>query len=824
MADSPIAISPSHPARMKLEPYTAEIRIASLALGTDNIHYDVFLSQKFVEQARKYLSDLVRQAAKAGAFFGVGAQTARPPDGAAFRRVLTDLLQTGLTRAKFVKNIEVDLLLRLALAKFLTLEISAQFANLLVECKERIRNRGEDFERSQQAHVMRSRIAELQADRRNVIRLVGQTLFLTLKDIEELQLARARRALFGDECAASYEMLTNRLLLVDGGHDDFLLVEHYVLLGNFSGDPDRLQCFDAVLLEFLEDFVLVNASGEDLNLSRKSLQRQTETARGLRAEILALEEEQVELQRRTQGNDELFGWLWRGRAPAGGDPQRELSELENRRKNLEMDLAAIGPELDALEQRTSFLNEEHLNRLGDYLNDPMNARRLFDARAAFPGDDTPASTRDKLLEEWLTRLGDRELLVHVLASYEVRNLAADYCPPIHLQQLKKALVFREEMRRVEQILQQYPAKNISLRQVEESSRALRRTGREEAKTIALRFAEDFMRLRRDRRNYQHVCAWMDRIQLLGPGRSRDLSRDNRSLYEFLLPDEAAPEDNPVVSHAVIKADIRGSTGITRDLLARGLNPASFFSKSLHEPVKRLLEKHGAAKVFIEGDAIILAIYETESTRATQRVVARASVLAREILAAASAGDPKAAGNLPQLELGVGVAFQNSPPAIWMDGDSRIMISKALNLSDRLSGCSKVARRLLADYRGAFNLYLLQTMMTGSAEEEAEDLVLRYNLNGIELNEEGFQKLSEEISLLPFSGSFTMPWGRDRADLYFGEVPFGDVLEPLVIRKGIARLLLPEGKIGGLGSHAYYEICTHPKLLEIARNKFSVPNR
>ena len=74
---------------------------------------------------------------------------------------------------------------------------------------------------------------------------------------------------------------------------------------------------------------------------------------------------------------------------------------------------------------------------------------------------------------------------------------------------------------------------------------------------------------------------------------------------------------------MIKADVRGSTGITKDLLAKGMNPASHFSMNLHEPVKRMLERFGAATVFIEGDAIILAIYETEATRASTRPGRRA---------------------------------------------------------------------------------------------------------------------------------------------------------------------------------------------------------
>src|SRR2546426_4184505 len=49
----------------------------------------------------------------------------------------------------------------------------------------------------------------------------------------------------------------------------------------------------------------------------------------------------------------------------------------------------------------------------------------------------------------------------------------------------------------------------------------------------------------------------------------------------------------------IKADVRGSTQITEDLFARGLNPASHLSLNLYEPVKRILERYGAAKVFID---------------------------------------------------------------------------------------------------------------------------------------------------------------------------------------------------------------------------------
>ena len=99
-------------------------------------------------------------------------------------------------------------------------------------------------------------------------------------------------------------------------------------------------------------------------------------------------------------------------------------------------------------------------------------------------------------------------------------------------------------------------------------------------------------------------------------------------------------------------------------------------------------------------------------------------------------------------------------------------------------------------------------------------MVRYNLNGIELNEEGFQKLSSEISFSPMGGNFPLPWGKERVQLYFGQVPLGESLEPIVVRKGFVRELLPGGKIGAAGNRVYYEVCTDPKLLEIARKKFA----
>src|SRR5260370_35111122 len=98
-------------------------------------------------------------------------------------------------QAKYHKNIEIDLLFRLSLLKFLTFEMVNQFANLILEGKEWIRKRGEHFERSQQAHVIKARLSELQSARRGVLRPVGQQVAQIVADVEDNAMPKTRLAL-----------------------------------------------------------------------------------------------------------------------------------------------------------------------------------------------------------------------------------------------------------------------------------------------------------------------------------------------------------------------------------------------------------------------------------------------------------------------------------------------------------------------------------------------------------------------------------------------------------------------------------------------------
>src|SRR5258705_10342146 len=149
----------------------------------------------------------------------------------------------------------------------------------------------------------------------------------------------------------------------------------------------------------------------------------------------------------------------------------------------------------------------------------------------------------------------------------------------------------------------------------------------------------------------------------------------------------------------------------------GLNPASYFSLNFYDPVNKLLPKYGASKVFIEGDAVILALHEKEGEAGL--AVSRACVLAREIVEIVRGyNELVTKSGLPPLELGVGISYQDSSPLYMMDGEKRIMISEALNDRDRLSLANNRAHKAVESLGSPFNGSVFTTLSYAVGGEAA----------------------------------------------------------------------------------------------------------
>jgi hypothetical protein len=162
-------------------------------------------------------------------------------------------------------------------------------------------------------------------------------------------------------------------------------------------------------------------------------------------------------------------------------------------------------------------------------------------------------------------------------------------------------------------------------------------------------------------------------------------------------------------------------------------------------------------------------------------------------------------NLPILELGIGICYSPEPPSYLFDGNSPIMISPAINMADRLSSCSRHLRSRLTDRNPLYNLYVFKN--SREVDDETDDHALRYNINGIELSEEAFAKLSREINLNRIT--FKAGHGED-IQLYTGKVPtINGTFQLLAIRESLVYEVDPETLgITRATSRKYYEVCTN----------------
>jgi hypothetical protein len=300
---------------------------------------------------------------------------------------------------------------------------------------------------------------------------------------------------------------------------------------------------------------------------------------------------------------------------------------------------------------------------------------------------------------------------------------------------------------------------------------------------------------------------------------RELSSMNGTLYEFLLEEEQKPAEAAVSGHVILKADVRDSTKLTRSLLERGLNPASYFSLNFYEPVNKLLAKYGASKVFLEGDAIILTLLENEGESSLS--VGRTCVLAREIIAIVRGyNELLQRAGLPSLELGIGISYQNSAPMYLLDGEQRIMISDALNESDRLSSCNKRMRKPVEALSSPFNVYSFQTISDGDAAESPDDFIMKYNLNGIRMSEAAFRRLQQEISLEPCKLKLPRLWGSEDFALLYGLVPLGNgIFHQIIVRESRMPQIDPRDfSLQHWTERSYYEVCSNPAIYAALESK------
>jgi class 3 adenylate cyclase len=715
------------PSRPDLQYYGITLAFSDLKLGVDNLRYDVFISPRISADLSFHIARYICRFGEVESLLEMDVPSAtqtkfiraaetntqlKKPGPTDLKSLLVSIHLAILNRAKAEGNPSIDLLGRLAVLKFIRVELQAQFSRILEQC----RMKSKSLENVRQIKMMQTQelVSSFQVKKKIILRRAGHEMFRLLREIEKETLARTRRSLLGELPADSYRLFLNPLILTDDGRDDYLCAEHYYMFGNFDKDPDRFPSLRQFALNFL----------------------------------------------------------------------RELGYGEA-------------------------VDDEHLEQA---LNVPENAAILV---GTGNGEDSTAEDRNRKdrLDIWARLLQREGVLSHVVASYEAVPLLAEYAPRVNPQQLKNALMFREEAARVEKIIAESRLN---------SDRLFAAIGRvascrgSERNRFAARLLHDLFCYHRDLRGLEALSAGFDSINLVTDDKVRELSTLNGMLYEFLPPEDQKPAEDRVVHHVILKADVRDSSRLTRSLMEKGMNAASYFSLNFYDPVNKLLAKYGATKVFLEGDAIIVALLEREGE--AMLGVGRTCVLAWEIVSLLREyNELLERSGLPPMEVGLGIAYQDSAPLYLMDGEHRIMISDAINVSDRLSSCHKGIRKKLAPDAGAFQVYSVLIGGTGEGAN-ADEMRVNYNVGGICMTEEAFLKLQQEISLSPWTANsdargFNGPWVDGECEFFLGTVPIANgIFRKIAIRKSrIAQVDVRDLSILQWTDRYYYEVCANPAI-------------
>jgi class 3 adenylate cyclase len=742
--------------------------------GIDNTRIDVYLSPRFCACAKNLTRLMVRYEA-ATHFWGEPESHPQPKDLRGFRDAYRDLVEGATARRGQLASADSVRLIHLSLLKYLLLLVPREIQNLRRHL-EKERDEGLAFSDSHRL-TYDDRIATLARKGNRVAYQVYQRLFKLLDKLETLQLRKPRKSLVGVSWPLPREALFNPLLQLPDMLAANEFMHHYPMLFGEDNGSRHLDGLNRCVTGVFSDYLPAWAHPRD-------------------------------------GSNE---------GAEGASPYRTMVAPDHEwlRGLVQTDIVLGG-----------LLNgEEYRKPRNSWLDDPENLIQLLyapDVEDAGRDGGQPADARSRQWRHFRSAIGAElvrrvermGIMPQVVASYWTPRIHRELGSRLSAQLLFDYIAGRHSKRRLRRRLRAGQVETetaLSSKTLDFAANEARQLSRESRSEYAQRLLLDFLRLRRDLKLAYKVFEAMDRVRLLGDEQELALSRANNLIYEFRLSSERGSE-RCISGHVILKADVRGSTRITTELRARRLNPATHFSQNFFDPINELLADFGAGKVFVEGDAVILSLLEEDGGSDRRLSVAHACGLSARILdVVARQNTLNRRYGLPELELGLGIAFCSGEPTYLYDGNRRITISPAINLADRLSSCSQVLRAPgFEQTLGPFRVEVLTPTPGGPSPTEAGMDPLRYNVNGIELDAKAFAKLKSELSLrrmdLRVSGltrSFHVGRYPDRK----GRMQWLVVREaPLRAWDGVQAVAV-ENDPG-----RFYEVVVDPALLTLIRSK------
>ncbi len=738
---------------------SVQITIDSLARGIDNYHIDIRLSRRFASDVKKLVSLLVSQ---------LSVPKPKNWDNSKLYEKLRgkylDLMTVLIHRVKTDLKADEICLLQFAAIKhilgFTRNQLDEEIRRVNSKLAEN-RNKG-----SSEALATQQRLFWLKKNYDAILYAVNKVVFSQLQRVEERQLNSIREQFLGEKYRFAPDAILNPLLYTSELSALPLLLNEYSMW-SWNGEDSG--------------FVDVNNQVEQLFNKR-------------------LKELPISPLRSEENSD------------------RE-SEIHDDLNGLFCTQSFLGKAIDSKNTLTETFN---------WFEIPENIELLFNVRkntdllkelrkeegiGAWWRARSTVKRMEKTLHAFSKLLKNNKFLPQLLASHYMRR------------SISSAIMEHVDLK----VICQYLSGNIALSKLQESVTGGYTLNAEQLKSLeslqekikeqigkadhadSLRLLLDISRFRKQLKLFRFAHRAFNRFSILTTEEDIKLSKSAGTLYLMPTSSEIEEDDERICHHAILKADVRGSTTVTDELQAKGLNPASYFSMRFFNPINKILETYGANKVFIEGDAIILSFLEYEHTPQQWFSVARACGNAKDMLKITGSNNRYSTQmGLPLLELGIGVCYSDEAPCYLYDGDHPIMISGAIGLADRMSGCSWNLRAAIK--KSLFNVDVLRIAEGESGKGEKGQDFLRYNVNGINIDDASFAKLKTEIPLK----SVKMKLNGKEYLFHVGQYP--DVSgrkKDLVVREGKIGLWMDnEIHDDPESNDSYYEVVVNRKVLPL----------
>ena len=738
-------------------PRALPMRLDRFPLGVDNAHIDVVITPELMDATRNWVNGVVREEVQRS--FWHDSQF--HPDRQAvevFRKRYEALSRIVVHESRAQARLEWLQLYLVAMLKLLLSEVDAALARLREEVER---------QRSDAGARLNGRSLTLHENLVSLSRHLGLVRYRCCHQVmrqlarqEQTGLRKLRDTVLGVAWPVPEAMLFNPLLELGGLSSEEAFLNHYPLL---LRDEDTAFELQHILLWTLSNW-LPDGVGEGLGGAATG---------------------QPALQRR----------LEQGELPGYVEVERRLRLLVS--------------------------NSELSAKAHSWFDDPDNIVLLLGGKER--GEFQPGPWRHphwqrqqrRVLERLCGRLSRAGLLRRAAASYAL----ADLYPATGLKDNTGALVDYlsgrigrgKLLRRLENASTAVDSARL-LKQLQGAARQIKRElSGDGERLLTVRLVSDFCRLRRDLKLAWQAYRAMDAIRLLRDPQEIALSRANGLLQGFHEAVSDRHESN-IIGHVILKADVRGSTRITALMRERNLNPAAYFSRNLYGPINALLKAYDASKVFVEGDAVILMLVERPEM---QLAVARACGLARKILGVIQAKNAESRRHgLPELEIGLGIAYSDEPPTYLYDEGHRITISPAINRADQLSSCHPAVKALNSPVlRASHGLEVIHPVSQGRQPTKDMEQLLRYNVNGIELDTAAFQRLRGELRLQERQ----LPQGEGRPPQRYHIGRFQDASDAahwLVVREAPVWLLVGNELVpGDATGRSFYEVVSNPELIQ-----------